>query len=62
MTLIEKARAGRIAALASLATEADKTDNVVSLFDFTRSAKADPAPTPKFHSIRVQGEVVRLAA
>ncbi|EAQ14368.1 MULTISPECIES: hypothetical protein [Maritimibacter] len=60
MTLIEKARAGRLAALASLDAANDHAHNVVSIFDFEPVKKAQPIPA--FSSIRSQGSVVRLAA
>lgn len=62
MTLIEKARMGRRAALASLEAKTDKASNVVSIFDFGPTRKEAPASVPAFHSIRAEGEVVRLAA
>jgi len=63
MTLLEKARANRRAALASLQAQSIEADNVVSIFDFEPSTKsATPEATPAFNSIRLQGDVVRLAA
>ncbi|MAM61974.1 hypothetical protein [Maritimibacter sp. UBA3975] len=60
MTLIEKARAGRRAALASLENEIENASNVVSIFDFAPTKKSEPIPA--FSSIRTEGAVVRLAA
>jgi hypothetical protein len=60
MTLIEKARAGRLAALASLDAEGATSANVVSIFNF-EPVKANQ-PIPAFTSIRTDGNVVRLAA
>lgn len=62
MTLLEKARAGRIAALASLNTRTESADNVVSIFDFEPNPQPRKADTPSFRSVRLQGEIVRLAA
>lgn len=63
MTLLEKARSNRRAALASLQAQSIETDNVVSIFDFEPSKKSEsPEVTPAFSSIRLQGDVVRLAA
>lgn len=64
MTLLEKARAGRRAALASLATSDDENSNVVSLFDFEPSSRSRTSrdAVPAFHSIRAEGQTIRLAA
>ncbi|MBV7407585.1 hypothetical protein [Maritimibacter sp. DP1N21-5] len=64
MTLLEKARMGRQAALASLAEKNDDTTSVVSIFDFAseRDKRRQPAPIPSFHSIRSHGSVVKIAA
>ncbi|MEC7760420.1 MAG: hypothetical protein VX874_00750 [Pseudomonadota bacterium] len=60
MTILEKARAGRLAALASLDAATDHTQSVVSIFDFEPVKKAQPIPA--FSAIRTDGTVVRVAA
>lgn len=60
MTLLEKARANRLAALASLENANDNTPTIVSIFDFEPAQ--NERPIPAFTSIRTEGNVVRLAA
>ncbi|MGR3365219.1 MAG: hypothetical protein ACU0CY_13690 [Maritimibacter harenae] len=60
MTLLEKARAGRKAALASLNEKADTDTEMTSIFDFDFEPPAKPIPS--FTSVRSEGSLVRLAA
>lgn len=64
MTLLEKARANRRAALDYLETQNRDTANVVSIFDFDPVRKPAPGKTrpTTSHPIRLHGDVLRLAA
>lgn len=57
--MIEKIRAGRRAALASLNTRLNHGGNVVSIFE---NAFPRREATPEFHSVRSQPVPVRIAA
>lgn len=51
VTLLAKARQGRLAALASLQTRDARTDNVVSIFDFAFDDQPHAAPTARSNVI-----------
>lgn len=62
MTILEKARAGRLAALASLSAPENTApeQGILSLFDFGPALA--PAKVPAFRSVRIGDTIVRLAA
>lgn len=67
VTLLEKARQGRLAALASLKNRHARPENIVSIFDFAFDTQAqDTADTPadavQFRSSRTHNDTPAVLA